>query len=277
VDASNGMAGRWFPLLFGDIEWLEIVRLNFEHNGEFIHDPNPLVSANLEQMRDRVLRSKADFGVCFDGDADRLILADERAQIVPADLMTALMARHFLARVPGSVVVYDLRCSRVVAETVREAGGIPRRERCGHSFIKKMLADTRGVFGGEVSGHYYFRDNYFCDSGVIAFTEILNILAGSDQPLSELIAPLRRYAGSGERNFRSGDTAGTLRRLAERYRDAEVDYLDGITVQYPDWWFNVRPSNTEPLLRLNVEAATEALLAEKLRELYPLLGTPVEP
>jgi phosphomannomutase len=276
VDASNGMAGRWLPLIFGDLEWLELVRLNFEHNGEFLHDPNPLVDANLDQLKDRMSRSKADLGVCFDGDADRMITVDEMGNTVSADLVTALMARRFLAESPGSVVVYDLRSSRVVAEEVRDAGGIPRRERCGHAFIKKMLADTKGVFAGEVSGHYYFRENYYCDSGMIAFAEILNLLAGTGKPISELVAPLRRYAASGERNFRNDDPQGTIKRLAARYSDAEIDYLDGVTVQYKEWWFNVRPSNTEPFLRLNMEAADPELLAGKLAEVCLLLGTPVE-
>lgn len=276
VDASNGMAGRWVPLLFGDVEWLDLVRLNFDHNGEFLHDPNPLVEANLDQLKDRMSRARADLGVCFDGDADRLICIDEKGRTIPADLMTALLARMFLARAPGSVVVYDLRSSRVVAEEVREAGGTPRRERCGHAFIKKMLADTKGIFGGEVSGHYYFRDNFFCDSGMIAFAEIVGLLVGTGKPVSELIAPLDRYAGSGELNFENDDPRGTIKQLAARYSDGEIDYLDGVTVQYADWWFNLRPSNTEPLLRLNVEATTQELLESKLAELCPLLGDPVE-
>jgi phosphomannomutase len=276
VDASNGMAGRWVPLIFGNIDWLDVVRLNFEHNGDFLHDPNPLVEANLDQLKDRMSRSKADLGVCFDGDADRLICVDEKGRTIPADLMTALLARTFLTRVPGSVVVYDLRSSRVVAEEVRDAGGIPRRERCGHAFIKKMLADTKGIFGGEVSGHYYFRENFFCDSGMIAFAEIVNTLTTTGKPISELIAPLRRYFGSGELNFTNDDPRGTIKRLAAQHSDGEIDYLDGVTVQYRDWWFNVRPSNTEPLLRLNVEAASEELLKKKVAELSQILGANAE-
>ena len=274
IDASNGMAGRWIPLIFGDLEWLEIVRLNFEHNGEFVHDPNPLEEHNLAQLQDRMIRSKADFGLCFDGDADRLVLVDEQGQIVRSDLLTALMAPYFLKEMPGSTVVYDLRCSRVVAEEIRKAGGIARRERCGHAFIKKVLADIHGAFAGELSGHFYFRDNWFCDSGMIAFAEVLNILIESGKNLSELIAPLRRYTSSGERNFHNDHKDTTLKILAERYDDAQVDYLDGLTVQYKDWWFNVRTSQTEPYLRLNAEAATAELLDVKLAELYPIMGTP---
>ena len=275
VDASNGMAGKWLPLLFGDVEWLEMIRLNFEHNGEFAHDPNPLVEANLAQLRDRMSRSRADLGVCFDGDGDRLITLDEKGSMVPGDLLTALLARKFLAESAGSVVVYDLRSSRAVVEEIRSAGGIPRRERCGHAFIKKMLADSKGVFAGEVSGHYYFRDNFYCDSGMIAFAEVLNLLTQAGKPMSEWIAPLRKYASTGERNFTNDDPKGTIKRLAVQYSDGEIDYLDGITVQYADWWFNVRPGSTEPLLRLNLEAASEELLTQKLAELCPLLGTSV--
>lgn len=272
VDASNGMAGRWFPVLFGDVEWLEVTRLNFEHNGTFQHEPNPLVEANLAQLRDRMKRTRAAFGVCFDGDADRTIFVDCEGRIVPADLMTALLAGYFLKRSPGSNIVYDLRSSRVVAEEIRKAGGVPRRERAGHAMLKKTMMDAKAVFGGELSGHYYFRDNACCDSGMIAFAHVVNLLIEAGKPLHELIEPLRRYAHSGERSFHNDDKAGTIEKLAQRYKGAEIDRLDGITVQYPDWWFNVRPSNTEPLLRLNVEARDEATLKQKLDELYPLMG-----
>jgi phosphomannomutase len=275
VDASNGMAGRWLPLVFGDVEWLEIIRLNFEHNGEFVHDPNPLVTDNLTQLQDRMLRSNAHAGVCFDGDADRCVFVDEAGHAVRADIMTALMARYFLRESAGSAVVYDLRCSRVVPEEIRKAGGSPRRERCGHTYMKKAMADCRGVFGGELSGHYYFRDNWFCDSGLIALAEVLNILTETCQPLSELVAPLDRYAHSGERNFKNDKPEDVMRWLADKYSDGEIDYLDGLTVQYPDWWFNVRRSNTEPLLRLNVEAADAESLERKLAEITPRLGAPV--
>lgn len=274
VDASNGMAGRWFPILFGDIDWLEVTRLNFEHNGTFVHDPNPLVPTNLAQLCDRMTRTRAAFGVCFDGDADRCIFVDREGRIVPADLMTALLAASFLRKYPGSSIVYDLRSSRVLPEEIRKAGGIPRRERCGHAFLKKTMADARAVFGGELSGHYYYRDYFYCDSAMITFAQVVNLLIETGKPLHELVAPLRRYAHSGERNFRNEDKEETLQKLAALHGSAEVDFLDGITVQYPDWWFNVRPSNTEPYLRLNLEAKDEALMKTKLEELYPLMGTP---
>lgn len=275
VDASNGMAGRWFPVLFGDVEWLEVTRLNFEHSGSFHHDPNPLVEANLTQLRDRMKRTRAAFGVCFDGDADRTIFVDTEGQIVPADLLTALLASYLLKKAPGSNIVYDLRCSRVVPEEIRKAGGIPRRERAGHAFLKKAMMDAKALFGGELSGHAYFRDNAFCDSGMIAFAQVVNLLIETGQPLHELVEPLRRYAHSGELSFRNEDKDATMQRLLSRYRDAEIDQLDGITAQYEDWWFNVRSSNTEPLLRLVVEAQDDKLLKEKLGELLPLMGTAV--
>jgi len=276
IDASNGMAGKWVPILFGDMPNLELVTMNMTHNGEFVHEPNPLVDANLAGLRDTVRWKRADFGICFDGDADRLIVVDENADIVRCDLLTALLAKRFLERAPRAAVVYDLRSSRVVAEEVEAAGGVPRRERVGHAFMKKALADSRGIFGGELSGHFYFRDNFNCDSAVLAMVHVINVLTRANQPLSALIAPLQRYHASGERNFQNTEKDATIEALAERYADGRVDFLDGVTVQYSDWWFNVRKSNTEPLLRLNIEANTPELLEEKFTELAPQLGNPVD-
>ncbi|MFQ6048013.1 MAG: phosphomannomutase/phosphoglucomutase, partial [Phycisphaerae bacterium] len=275
VDASNGMAGKWFDILFGDAENLRAVVLNCETTGQFVHDPNPLIDANLAQLQEAVRRRKVDFGVCFDGDADRCMFVDEQGQIVRCDLITALLARAFLRAHPGSTIVYDLRSSRVVPEEIKQAGGIPRRERVGHAFMKQALADSKGVFGGELSGHFYFRDNWYCDSGMLAFVHMVNLLSHEQKPLSRLIKPLQRYVASGERNFENDDKDGTIERLAERYQDGQLDFLDGITVNYDDWWFNVRPSNTEPLLRLNLEARTVRLLKKKLAEVSSLLGKPV--
>lgn len=274
VDASNGMAGRWFPILFDGVENLTVARLNFEHQGEFNHPPNPLVPANLEQLRAAVREQGADFGACFDGDADRCIFVDERAEIVRCDILTALLAREYLREHPGATVVYDLRSSRSVPEVVARAGGVPRRERVGHVFMKRTMSEHQAVFGGELSGHFYFKDFFYCDSGMLAFIAVLNLLSRSGEPLSALVRPLETYASSGERNFENADKEGTFKRIADRFSDAEVDHLDGVTVQYPDWWFNVRASNTEPLVRLNMEAASAELLDVRLRELTPLLGTP---
>lgn len=275
VDASNGMAGRWFPIIFDDVAGLDIIPLNFEHTGTFVHEPNPLVPANLAQLRACVRKRRADFGVCFDGDADRLMVVDEKAEIVSCDLLTALLAGSFLKDHPGSTIVYDLRSSRVVREEIRRLGGKARQERVGHAFMKKALADTDGVFGGELSGHFYFRDNWYSDSGMLAFVHLLNVASERGEPLSRLIAPLRRYAASGERNFQNEKKDETIRELARIYKDAKIDYLDGITVEYKDWWFNVRKSNTEPLLRLNLEARTAELMEAKLAEVAARLGRPV--
>ncbi|NQU75431.1 MAG: phosphomannomutase/phosphoglucomutase, partial [Planctomycetes bacterium] len=206
VDASNGMAGKMVPSVFEGTE-LQIVPINFEITGSFVHPPNPLVEANLEMTKEAVLKHKADFGVCFDGDADRCMIVDEKGQTVGCDLITALLARHFLVNNPGSTVVYDLRSSRVVAEEIKAAGGIPRRERVGHAFMKKALADKHGIFGGELSGHFYFRDNFNADSGAIAFAVIASVVSTGSVPLSERIAPLHRYRSSGELNFEVPDKA----------------------------------------------------------------------
>lgn len=274
VDASNGMAGRWVPIIFSNIPNLTILPLNFEHNGDFAHPPDPLVPQNLDQLRAAVRESRADFGACFDGDADRCIFVDDHAEIVRCDHLTALLARAYLREKPGATIVYDLRSSRVVAEEVIAAGGKPKRERVGHVFMKRTMAETNGVFGGELSGHFYYRDFFFCDSGAMTLIAVLNLLTQSGAALSELIRPLGRFAASGERNFENEDKDGTMARIADRYSDARVDRLDGVTIEYADWWFNIRPSNTEPLLRLNMEAADPGLLAQKLAELTPLLGAP---
>ena len=275
IDASNGMAGRWAPLIFGDLN-LDLFTLNMECNGAFKHEPNPLVEANLEETKQTVIEKQADVGFCFDGDADRLMVVDETGQSVGCDLITALMAEYFLQKSPGSSIVYDLRSSRALPEEITRHGGLPRRERVGHVFMKKTLKASKGVFGGELSGHFYYRDNFFADSGMITLVHLLNILSNADTPLSELIRPLDRYAHSGKINFEVADKQGMMKQMEEVYNDAEIDWLDGVTVQYSDWWFNCRSSNTEPLLRLNVEARTPDLLAQKLDELKALLGEPVD-
>jgi phosphomannomutase len=274
VDASNGMAGKWFPIVFGDIN-LDVTPLNYTHDGTFVHDPNPLVEANLVQLKDEVRKQNADFGVCFDGDADRLMMVDENADTVTCDFMTGLLAREFLTDFPGSTVLYDLRSSRVVAEEIERAGGTASRERVGHAFMKKAMAESKAIFGGELSGHFYFRDNWFCDSGMLAFVHMVNLLSSADKPFSELVKPLRRYSATGEINFEVQDKDALLDELATKFADADVDRLDGVTAQYSDWWFNARKSNTEPLLRLNVEADTPDLLESKFDVLKSLLGSPV--
>ncbi len=274
IDASNGMAGKMVPAIFSG-QGLEIIEINFKHDGTFKHDPNPLIEENLEEVKSAVIREKCDFGVCFDGDGDRLMMVDETGRTIGCDLMTALMAGYFLKKHPKSTIVYDLRSSRVVAEEIIKNGGTPRRERVGHAFMKKALRDSHAVFGGELSGHFYYRDNYCADSGLITLVHMLNIVGQNNSAVSAIIEPLRRYFGSGEINFEVADKKAKMDELAKRYREGQVDWLDGVTVGFKDWWFNCRPSNTEPLLRLVVEAKTEELLEERVTEIEIVLGPPV--
>jgi phosphomannomutase len=271
IDASNGMAGKMVPLVFGDVP-LQTIDLNFEHNGTFKHDPDPLKGDSLTQLQATVKRQKCDFGLCFDGDADRMMMVDERGETIPCDLMTALLVPYFLASRPKSTIIYDLRSSRVVMEEIIKYGGTPRRERVGHAFMKKTMRDTHAVFGGEVSGHFYYADNFCADSALITMVHILNVVSERAAPVSELVAPLRRYANSGEINFHVEEKEAKMDELVRRYADGQADRLDGVTIGYKDWWFNCRPSNTEPLLRLNVEAKTPELLQAKLAELEAAIG-----
>jgi phosphomannomutase len=275
IDAANGMGTIYRPIL--DELGIDIIPLYFELDGTFPnHEANPLKLENLRDLSAAVRHHKADLGVTFDGDADRAAFVDEKGEPIGSDLATALIAGELLAHNPGSHVLYDLRSSRAVAEYVREKGGVPVRERVGHSFMKATLREKNAVFGGELAGHYYFRDNYYADCSLLAVIEILNLLWKERQPMSEIVEPLMRYAKSPETNFEVEDKEGRMKELARRYADGTIDYLDGITVQYPDWWFNVRPSNTEPYLRLVLEAKDEASLEKHMSELVPLLGTPAE-
>ena len=278
VDASNGMAGKMVPAVFGGVPKLEIMPLLFEITGSFVHEPNPLVESNLDMLKELIRETKPDLGVCFDGDADRCFFLDEKGRVIGCDLVTALLAKDFLRQPAnqGSTIVYDLRSSHVVPDEIQAAGGVPRRDRVGHAFMKKTLAETKAVFGGELSGHFYFRDNFYADSGAIAFARLLSVLSAQGGPVSGLIEPLRRYSHSGEINFQVDDKDGKIRELAEAYKKAgTTDYLDGITIDFKDWWFNVRKSNTEPLLRLNLEARDPRTFEQKLAEVQKILGTPI--
>jgi len=274
VDASNGMAGKMVPALFDKLP-VKIFELNFKHDGKFKHEPNPLVERNLAELKKMVKKNKCDFGVCFDGDADRMMMVNEKGDTIGCDLMTALMAPYFLEKEPKSTIVYDLRSSRVVAEEIINHGGTPRRERVGHAFMKKALRDSHAVFGGELSGHFYYRDNFYADSAMITLVHVINIISETNAPISKLISPLQRYSSSGEINFEVENKQAKMDELTRRYSNGQLDHLDGVTIQYKEWWFNCRPSNTEPLLRLNVEAKTKELLDEKLSELTEQLGKPV--
>lgn len=275
ADAANGMGTLYRPIL--EAMGIDLLPLYFELDGTFPnHEANPLKEENLRDLIAAVRREGADLGISFDGDADRAAFVDERGEPVGSDLATALIGGELLQRSPGKAVVYDLRSSRAVAEYIAEQGGVPVRERVGHSFIKATLRRHDGVFGGELAGHYYFRANYFADSSILAVVMMVNLLWERGGSFSSLVAPLRRYAKSPEVNFVVEDKQGKIAELAERYAGAEIDWLDGITVQYPTWWFNVRPSNTEPYLRLVLEAATAEELAGRRAELEALLGTPAD-
>jgi phosphomannomutase len=240
-----------------------------------VHEPNPLRDEAIADLRERIIETQARVGVCFDGDADRCVVVDENGDRVGGDTLTALLAGEFLKKEPGATIVYDLRSSWVVREEIERLGGVPRRERVGHSFMKATLRKTNAPFGGELSGHFYYRDNFFCDSGVITFVKVLSVLSRTAAPFSELLEPLRRYPTTGELNFKVEDKDGLIKELARKFSDGRVDFLDGVTVEYDSWWFNCRKSNTEPLLRLTVEARTRDTLEQKLAKLKAILGEPV--
>jgi phosphomannomutase len=275
VDAANGMGTIDRPIL--EAMNIELVPLYFELDGTFPnHEANPLKEENLRDLMRGVRDHAADLGVAFDGDADRAAFIDETGVAIGSDLMTGLIAGELLRREPGKAVVFDLRSSRAVPEYIRENGGVAVRERVGHSFIKATLRKLEGIFGGELAGHYYFRDHSYADCPILSVVEVLNLMRSSGKPLSALVAPLRRYAKSPEINFEVEDKQAKMDELARRYAGAEIDYLDGITFSYPDWWANVRPSNTEPFLRLVLEASTEEELKRRTEELIGILGEPAE-
>jgi phosphomannomutase len=267
VDAGNGMAGKVVPAVFDHLD-VRLVPLYFELDGTFPNHPaDPIQPENLADLREAVLAEGADVGLAFDGDADRVFLTDEAAEPVSGSLTTALVAERVLAKHPGATVIYNVICSRVVREVIESSGGKGVPSRVGHSFIKQLMASTGAVFAGEHSGHYYFRENFRADSGLLAALFVLETMATEGEPLSRLLAPLRRYAASGEINIEVEDQQEVIERVAGAYSGGEVDRTDGLTVSYPDWWFNVRPSNTEPLLRLNVEAADQEMMERKVIEL----------
>ena len=273
VDAGNGMAGFTAPALMSRLN-VELVPLYFELDGNFPnHEANPIDPKNLVDLVKAVKKEKADIGLAFDGDADRCFLVDELGQLVNPSALTSLIAIRELKRRPGSTIIYNLISSKAVPEIVAEHGGRSLRSRVGHSYIKKLMAESGAVFGGEHSGHFYFSDFWRADSGALAALFAIAELSHSDLPLSELLAPLNRYLSSGEINTKVDDPAASVQLIKEHFAsEFPVDELDGITVEGPDWWFNVRPSNTEPLLRLNVEAHTSKLLKEVQSKVLALIG-----
>ena len=237
IDASNGMAGKMVPAVFGDVPGLTIVPILFEITGSFVHEPNPLVESNLDMLKAKMGKAPCDLGACFDGDADRCMFLDENRKYIGSDMITALLAKDFLGQPEnkGATVVYDLRSSHAVPDEIIAAGGVPERDRVGHAFIKKTMAETKAVFGGELSGHIYFRDYYYADSAAVAFARLLSVLSGQSKPFSEVMQPFYKYHQSGEINFHVEDKDAKIRELAEAYKKGKSDYLDGITIDLGDW------------------------------------------
>jgi phosphomannomutase len=271
VDTANGMGGLVVPAVMARLP-VTLHHLYAELDGTFPNHPaDPLDPENQKDLKAAVLEDHADVGLAFDGDADRVFLVDEKAEDVSGSLLTALVARAMLRQEPGAKIVHNLICSWIVPESIRAEGGVPIRTRVGHSFIKQVMAETGAIFGGEHSGHYYFRKNYRADSGLIAAVVAMGELSSAGQPLSDVLAPFRKYFDSGEINSRVDDPKAKVEQIAAALVDGRQDRLDGLTVEYPDWWFNVRPSNTEPLLRLNLEATTAELLARKTAMMLDLI------
>lgn len=275
IDAGNGMAGFTAPAIF-DRLGAEIIPLYFELDGNFPnHEANPIDPANLRDLQKSVLENRADIGLAFDGDADRCFLVDEKGETVDPSLLTALIASRELAKNPGATIIHSLISSRTVVEVINELGGVPVRSRVGHSYIKALMAETGAIFGGEHSGHFYFKDFWRADSGALAALHALAALGESDQTISQLLAPFKRYVASGEVNSRVSDAAAIIKAIKEKYSaqpEFQIDELDGLTASTSTWWFNVRASNTEPLLRLNVEADTAANMAAHRDELLALIN-----
>ncbi|HEX9548699.1 MAG TPA: phosphomannomutase/phosphoglucomutase [Acidimicrobiales bacterium] len=256
ADTANGMGGLVVPPIFAPLPF-DVEILYPELDGNFPNHPaDPIQPANLKDLQSRIVEKDADVGLAFDGDADRCFVVDNLGEPISGSTTTAMVAAAMLAKHPGSTVLYNLICSKAVPDVIREHGGTPVKTRVGHSFIKAVMASTGAIFGGEHSGHYYFRDNYRADSGSIAALVVLEVLSKSDRPLSELRTPFERYADSGEINVTVADQQAVIERVSARYSDAQQDRMDGLTVDFGDWWLNLRPSNTEPLLRLNLEART---------------------
>jgi len=271
IDAGNGMAGKVIPLIRGKLP-IEIIPLNFKLDGNFpAHPSNPLEPGSADQISKEVKNRKADFGFIFDGDADRIFLIDEIGNFIRADVTLLILAKYFLEKNPGKAIAYNVICSKVVPKFIKKWGGNPIRTSVGFINVQKAIIENNGIMGGELSAHYCFRDNYYLDSGFIAFLVLLEKISDLNKKLSEITKELAPYAKGAEINFEVEDKERIINMIKEKYSDGKQDYLDGLTVEYSDWWFNVRPSNTEPLFRLTVEADNQKLLKEKQKELSSLI------
>jgi phosphomannomutase len=266
------MAGETIPHVFKALP-CEIVPLYFELDGSFPNHPaSPIEPENMIDLQAEVRKHRCDLGAAFDGDADRMFIVDEKAGLIDGSTVTALVALNTLKKHPGAKILYNLICSRSVPELIEKAGGVPIRSKVGHSIIKATMREQDIVFGGEHSGHFYFRDNWYADSGMIALLACLELFSEANKPVSEVIAPIDTRFRSGEINAHVADIPAKLAEIENHYADAEIDHLDGVTIVYPDWWMNVRPSNTEPLLRLNVEGDTRELMERHRDEALALIG-----
>ncbi len=271
IDAGNGMAGETVPHVFKHLP-CEVIPLYFELDGTFPNHPaSPIEPENMIDLQALVRTSGADLGVAFDGDADRMFIVDEKGDLIDGSTVTALVALNTLKKHPGARILFNLICSRSVPELVEKAGGMPIRSQVGHSIIKKLMREQDIVFGGEHSGHFYFKDNWYADSGMIALMQCLEVFSEAGKPVSEVIAPIDTRFRSGEINSTVKDSAAKLRELQNHFKGAQIDRLDGVTIDYPNWWLNVRPSNTEPLLRLNVEGDTKALMEQHRDEALAII------
>ena len=274
VDAGNGMAGKMLPPIFEKLPF-EYVPMYFELDGSFPnHPPNPIEPKNVEELQERVCSEGADFGVAFDGDADRCFIVDEKGVTIAGDILAALIAKNVLEKEPGATIIYSAVCSKALPELVEREGGTPVRTKAGHSIIKPQMRERDAAFGGEHSAHFYFRNNFFADSGIIAMLTVAELVGRQEGPISGLISPIDPYVRSGEINSEVADAGATLRKVEDHFaenEDARIDLLDGLTVDLGSWWFNLRPSNTEPLLRLNVEAGDGGTLERELDALLKLI------
>lgn len=272
IDTANSMGVFELPIYEQFAENLSVVNLYNDLNHPFeCHEANPLKTETLDELRAKVTEVKADLGIAYDGDADRVGFVDETGTVIPMDLTTGLIAKTILKHNPGRTVLYDLRSSKAVKEIIEENGGVAKECRVGHAFIKRQMTEEGAVFAGELSGHYYFQENSNAEASTLAAILLLNLMAETGKPISELVSELRRYSHSGEINSEVHDKDAILAALKEKYADGKQHELDGLKVEYPDWWFNVRPSNTEPLLRLNLEGKTPELMEEKKAELLAII------
>ena len=269
IDAGNGAVGPEVLPLTQQFPMWQVVPLYMEPDGRFPHHvANPLIPKNTEDLRAMVVQEKADIGIAFDGDADRCGFIDEKGQQIPEDLVTALIAEVYLTKSPGATILYDLRSSRSVPETITRLGGLAIRSRVGHAFIKAGMREHDAIFAGELSGHFYFRDAGFTDNAMFAMIQMLNLLALKKTPVSTLITPLKKYSATGEINMHATNKEDIYKALEARYKDGRQDHLDGLSVDYPSWWFNLRASNTEPLIRLNLEAASPGEMESRKGDVF---------